>query len=100
VTRHRFDPLSFLFGVAFIIVALGSLEGGHIGGLRTESISSLSVAALGATLVVWAIVAIARKDPPAVAASDPIRDPGDPVSMPAPTEDEPATDHEPDQHRS
>jgi hypothetical protein len=81
--RHRFDPLSFLFGIIFVIIAVGSVSNAQAGGgFNAGRIWSLSVAAAGLTLVVWALMTmIRRSEMPAAAVQD---HPSDEPPAPAP----------------
>ena len=101
MSRHRFDPFSFLFGAAFIIVAVGSLSGTRLGKFRPEAFWSISVVATGVALVVWAIIAIARRDRPAVAAytaGSSTSEPGEQATAIGTSDGEPADEDASDEH--
>jgi hypothetical protein len=61
VKRHRFDPLSFLLGVALLVVSLTFLLSGDFPTIRPSRIWPLTLIAVGVTLAVWAIATATRR---------------------------------------
>ena len=89
MSRHRFDPFSFLFGAAFFIISLGSLSGTRLGAFHPEAFWSLGVVGTGIALVVWAIIAIARRDRAAAMTEPSLDEPSGAVPTMASGGDEP-----------
>ena len=79
--RHRFDPLSFLLGVALLVVSLTFLVSGDFPVIRPSRIWPLTLIAVGATLAVWAISTVLRRRPHPVEAG---HDDGDDDTLPRP----------------
>jgi hypothetical protein len=61
VKRHRFDPLSFLFGIVLLVVSLTFLLSGHFPAIRPSRIWPLALIAVGVTLAIWAIATATRR---------------------------------------
>jgi len=61
VKRHRFDPLSFLLGVALFVVSLTFLLSGDFPAIRPSRIWPLTLIAVGVTLAVWAVATATRR---------------------------------------
>jgi hypothetical protein len=60
VKRHRFDPLSFLFGALFLAVGLMFLLSGEFPEIRPSRIWPAAMIAVGLTLGSWALATARR----------------------------------------
>lgn len=70
--RHRFDPLSFLFGALFLVVGGTFLFGGS--GLevaRPERMWATATVVVGVSLAAWAMARAIRREPSATVAGSP-----------------------------
>jgi hypothetical protein len=66
VKRHRFDPLSFLFGAVFLAVGLTFLFSGSFPEIRPSRIWPAAMIAVGLTLGTWAVATAVRHARPGV----------------------------------
>jgi hypothetical protein len=70
VKRHRFDPLSFLFGAVFLAVGLTFLLSGEFPEIRPSRIWPAAMIAVGLTLGSWALATATRRNRPQAAVVD------------------------------
>ena len=62
--RHRFDPLSFLFGALFLVIGGTFLFGGSgLDVARPERMWAAATVVVGVSLAVWAVARTIRKEP-------------------------------------
>lgn len=69
--RHRFDPFSFLFGALFLVVGITFLFGrSGVEVARPERLWAAATVVVGASLALWAVARVIRKDRSAAVAGE------------------------------
>jgi hypothetical protein len=69
--RHRFDPFSFLFGALFLVVGITFLFGrSGVEVARPERLWAAAAVVVGASLALWAVARVVRKDRSVMVAAD------------------------------
>jgi hypothetical protein len=63
--RHRFDPLSFLFGVVFLLVGVTFLFGGGLDQVKPSAFWPATMVVVGLTLAAWVVATALRRPKPA-----------------------------------
>jgi lysylphosphatidylglycerol synthetase-like protein (DUF2156 family) len=66
--RHRFDPFSFLFGALFVVIGATFVFGSSGPQVaRPERMWAAATIVVGASILVWAVARVVRKEPSATA---------------------------------